>query len=101
MRPFELAVWGPHHAKALQRLPKGVEVTRGPDGALLSFPPTTAPDVAEALFAKLERAQKEGGLFVGLLPDRPLTPAQVRREWASAVRVRNVPLALTKKRPLG
>lgn len=101
-RSFDLLVWGRHHEKALKalarsKLPQEVQLTAGPAGAVLKIPLTIDREFIEALLARLERAQLEGGLHLGTLPDRPLTQKRLREEWASAVRTRRIAVPLTKK----
>src|SRR5205085_2293975 len=68
-------------------------------GATLRLGFAVDPLFVEALIARIERAQREGGVFAGILPDKPLTGAQLRDEWTRALRTKNVALPLTKKRP--
>lgn len=101
---FELLVWGAQHSRVLTglaraKLPPGVTLSAGPMGAVLKIPLWAPPEWVELLLGRIERAQLEGGLEVGLLPDRPLNPRRLREAWASARRTRNVAMPLTQKKP--
>lgn len=101
---FELLLWGPHHHKLLAvlargKLPAEVTVRSGPEGAVVRLGFSAPPEFVEQLFARIDRAHLEGGLDAGVVVDKPLTGKRLREEWASALRVRNVALPLTKRRP--
>jgi hypothetical protein len=99
---FDLLVWGPQHPRVLAalsraKLPQGVQLSTGPLGAVVKIPLFAQPEWMELLIARLERAQLEGGLQLGLLPDRPLNAKQLRDEWASALRTRGIAVRLTPR----
>lgn len=101
---FDLLVWGPQHPRVLTalsraKLPPGVQLSTGPLGAVLKISLSAQPEWVELLIARLERAQLEGGLDMGLLPDRPLNANQLRDEWASALRTRKIEVRLTPREP--
>ena len=103
-RSFDLLVWGAAHPRMLTalrraKLPPGVEVSKGPLGAVVRIPLFTDAAWFALLLGRVERALHEGGLEVGLLPERPLTVLELRERWESAVRTRAVAQPLTKKPP--
>lgn len=98
---FDLLLWGTQHPRVLEALSRGklpaeVKLSSGPLGAVLKIPLSTAPEWMGQLIDRLERAQREGGLELGVLPDRPLSPKQLREQWASALRTRKVAVPLTR-----
>ncbi len=103
-RSFELLIWGAQHPRMISslgraKLPPGVAASAGPLGAVLKIPLFTDSRWLDLLFGRIERAQKEGGLFVGLLPDHALSSKVLREEWQSAVRTRLIAVKLTPKAP--
>lgn len=86
-------------ALARAKLPEGVKVSSGSLRAVVQIPLSVQPEWMELLLGRIERAQLEGDLHVGCLPDRPLKAKQLRDAWASAVRTRNVAVPLTRAEP--